>query len=528
MDRPKSQPKVQLFLLAVIALLAVLTFDHGRYGYERLSYAYDLNFWSEDFFMTGMMKLRAGVPLYGPVGEANSSVYAPGQTLLHYALLAPFDAELSLRPNKLLGYVFVVVAAAVGALAGLRLISATGRLRVLLGAALGLALALVLLSNPVVDGLHPSNLEACVLAGAALACGKLPTLAVGRRRAVLVLLPVAALLVKQNSGAIVLVSLGLAAATSAAVPGRERRLDLLALLLGAASTGLMLHLVGGTHFWDWGVTLLRAHAIEWHRVWRQADGIGMWFVPVTLVALARLVWALARHAPMDVVWLRTATPCLLYALVALAAAVKTRGGANNLASLGFALALVALPALLSMVVAEKARWARLVAAGVLLVQVVSWRSQRYVPNAEDLDLAETVCAYAAKRMQCGERVWLGRGALCYARSGNAVPPDRMTSVRDVVAAGRFAELALLERLQRAEYDEVMLHEADMRFLGPKFWPRLKEKYRLFHAGSEQAEGDYWRHGFQGWGSRRMLYFERKSDAGKHSSDANYGCDLASR
>ncbi len=528
MDRPGKQPKVQLFLLAVIAVSVVLVADHGRRAYQRLAYAFDLNFWSEDFFVTGMMKLRVGVPLYGPVSEANSSVYAPGQTLLHYALLAPLGAELSLSANKVLGYIFVVVAAVLGALVGLRLISAPGRLRVLLGAALGLALGLVLMANPVVDGLHPSNLEACVLAAATLACCALPTLTIWRRRALLLLLPVAALLVKQNGGVVVLVSLGLAAGFSTSLPGRVRRLDLLTLLLGAASAGLLLHLLGGKHFWDWGVTLLRAHAIEWHRVWRLTDGIGMWFVPVTLVALARLGWALVRHAPADVVWLRTATPCLLYAPLAVAAAVKTRGGSNNLASLGFALALVAIPALLSLVVAAKTRWAPVVAAGVLLLQLVTWRSHRYVPNGEDLDLAETVCNYAAKRMQCGERVWLGRGAICYARGGAAAATDRMTSVRDVVAAGRFTELALLERLQRAEYDVVMLHEADMRFLGPKFWPRLKEKYRLFHAGAEQAEGDYWRHGFQGWGSRRMLYFERRSDAGKHTSDASYGCGLAAR
>lgn len=521
MHRSAQLSWLRPLLWALTAPLLWLVGGHLQVARLRLDYAWDLNFWSEDFFFTSLLKLRAGSALYGPIADANSSVYAPGQIWLHYALLAPFGAELSVAAHKLVEHGIALSAVAVATMLGLELTRGSplsGRLR---GFVLAPSFALAVYSNPLVDGLHPCNLEALFLAAAAWLSLAMPRLRSAARGAGLLLLPTLAFLGKQSMGAVVLVTLAVVAVTT--LPRMQRRASLLYLALGACGGLALIHLLLGRNFWQWGVVLLGQHAFEWHRVRGLASGVGPWFAPVLVLTVARLGRALLRRSDDGRVWLRAGAVVLVFAPAALLALFKTRGGSNNTASLGFALCLVALPALLDDLARSTRRW--LAAGGVALwvCQALLWRNHRYVPTARDHELAAATCDYAATRMRCGERVWLGRGASCYARGGRHELLDRMPSVRDVVTAGRQQELGLLQRLDDAEYDLILLHEADLRFLGPSFWPRLNRHYRLFQTGGEHAEGDYWVHGFQGWGSRRVLYYERKRDQGSHRKDAHYGC-----
>src|SRR6185436_9215028 len=63
----------------------------------RVPFRCDLYGWAESPFMTDMLKLASGRPLYGPPADLNSFVYAPGLHYLTYALLAPFDLALDVR-----------------------------------------------------------------------------------------------------------------------------------------------------------------------------------------------------------------------------------------------------------------------------------------------------------------------------------------------------------------------------------------------------------------------------------------------
>src|SRR3546814_7800720 len=60
----------------------------------RVPFPCDVYNWAESPFMTNMLKLAPGQPLYGPPGELNSFVYSPGLPYLAYALLAPFGLAL--------------------------------------------------------------------------------------------------------------------------------------------------------------------------------------------------------------------------------------------------------------------------------------------------------------------------------------------------------------------------------------------------------------------------------------------------
>src|SRR5262245_42695604 len=51
---------------------------------RRVFFPYDLMVWADDYVLSELLKLRTGEPLYGPYGDVNSFVYAPGVPLLHH------------------------------------------------------------------------------------------------------------------------------------------------------------------------------------------------------------------------------------------------------------------------------------------------------------------------------------------------------------------------------------------------------------------------------------------------------------
>ncbi|HVU00879.1 MAG TPA: hypothetical protein VHE30_03975, partial [Polyangiaceae bacterium] len=195
---------------AVLAVLvpgaAVLVALHVSRIAERLRYPYDLILWGDDYFMTSMAKLAAGVPLYGPLADANSTVYAPGGAWLHHALLAPFHLDTSLHANRVLTLCWLTLALAVGTFTVSKLSrrrdgALESRVDESLSAALAfLVLALVALSNPVGDSLHPTDLELLVLSSSLAVLAAWRELSPGRRLVANVLLPAAAVLSKQTAG----------------------------------------------------------------------------------------------------------------------------------------------------------------------------------------------------------------------------------------------------------------------------------------------------------------------------------------
>jgi len=69
----------------------------------------DLSVWSEAPFLVNMLKLRAGLPLYGAMADANSYSYSPGVELLHYPLLRPLGLDLSLGAHRVLVIAYQVL-----------------------------------------------------------------------------------------------------------------------------------------------------------------------------------------------------------------------------------------------------------------------------------------------------------------------------------------------------------------------------------------------------------------------------------
>jgi hypothetical protein len=133
----------------------------------RIQFPWDLFIWPESPFMTNMLKLELGQPLFGPPADSNSFVYSPGLEYLTYAVLKPFGAHLDIRYCRLVNVSFGVLA---GVLAGLGIQRALQWLapnfaRTRFGW-LGCGVAvLVIFRNFTADVTHPDNLVMLHTAG---------------------------------------------------------------------------------------------------------------------------------------------------------------------------------------------------------------------------------------------------------------------------------------------------------------------------------------------------------------------------
>jgi hypothetical protein len=96
-----------LFALAVLGCLAMAAYQLAN----RLPYPWDLYIWSESPFLTNLLKIDAGLPVFTPPEQANSFVYSPGLEYLTYALLRPSGRHLDIRYCRAVSVGFAVLAA---------------------------------------------------------------------------------------------------------------------------------------------------------------------------------------------------------------------------------------------------------------------------------------------------------------------------------------------------------------------------------------------------------------------------------
>ena len=472
-----------------------LALDALRRAAHQARFPFDLNFWSEDYFMTAMLRLDAGAPTYGPIAEAGSSIYSPGGPWLHYALLAPLGLATSVAANRMLSQLGVLTAIALGTWFALVIAKPAERaMRIATAALAAAALTLAAYANPVAVSLHPVTWEMPVLAAAMLVLAKWDDLSPRSRMIACVLLPALGFLAKQTAGPTV------ALALAVVMLGDRKSLAIVPIvsLVGAA---LALHIGTAGAFTDWGLSLLAAQGFEGGSKWHDDFlGMGVWFSPALLGALLYI----HKH---DRAWLRAALVPLIYAPACLLAFAKTLGGPNNVAALGFVVSISAVGAWL-VLLRERAS-----ATALLLAHLVLLHPRRHVPTDFDHANAERICAYARARSACGEKVLLGRGTSCTAPG---VPRDRMVAIHDAFAAGRASNLSVWDRIGRSEYDLVLIHHTDLHRFGKLLWPKLSAKYRAFYTSPQADPDDFWKRAWQGYASQRMLFFERADQAGQHA------------
>ncbi len=262
----------------------------------------DLMIWSEAPALTNLLKLHEGEPFYGPLEWVNSHSYSPGLELTQYALLRPFQLELSLRAHRALGLLWQLASAAVLGRALYPWLSA--RLRPALGGfaypVLLIASANVTLSSLLSPHVHPDHLlMLCFSAALALCLRSDPF---GRRDwLALALLPMVATLFKLTGAGI---GVGLVLAVLF-----ERRWTALAPLgvsgvLALASIPLFDATLG--QFSVYAIRLQASPQVFWGRLADVPSSAPGLIVIVSSLAVAGATWRGVARASV-----RAATRCLL-------------------------------------------------------------------------------------------------------------------------------------------------------------------------------------------------------------------------
>jgi hypothetical protein len=133
----------------------------------RAKFPWDLFVWPESPFMTNMLKLELGQPLFGAPAEGNSFVYSPGLEYLTFAILKPFGLHLDIRFCRLVN---VVIGLLAGVLAGfalhraVKMVVPENRFPRFAWLGAGVA-ALVIFRNFTADVTHPDNMVMLHTAG---------------------------------------------------------------------------------------------------------------------------------------------------------------------------------------------------------------------------------------------------------------------------------------------------------------------------------------------------------------------------
>ncbi|MCA9628328.1 MAG: hypothetical protein KC766_11705 [Myxococcales bacterium] len=517
----------------LMALLGWQLVTVASHVWERLHFPYDLLYWPDDYYLTTLLRIDLGESPYGNPADANSWIYMPGGPYLGWLLLKPLGLVRSFFAHKLLSQIWLVVA----------VLLATGLGRGIMGSelgaapsaamkstlrwasvGLGMALALAAYMNPVADSLHPTNLELAVLAAASWTAFAAPRLSPGRRLALWATLPVLALCFKQTGAVAVTASLALVGVVTPGIPRRERALLVASAALSPALVFCAMWLTWGHDFIAWVWEIPSAAGIQSFKLKDFKSGIGILLYPMLLLVLFRCFLALRHHRQSrNGAYLRAALPTLCYTPLAIVALFKSLGGPNNLMVLLFLYSMLGAPLLF---LRANAGLPALQAAHSLVLAVLClsiWRPTKRLPAPEDYTYGRRLCAYVHARERCGERVYLGRGAVCYLR-GDVVPLDRVMSAEDVSLSSY--PLGYAERLRNAEYDVVVATQHDLfsPWLKQAQWPAMLQQYSIFGRLDGGPHGDVWSEGL-GELMGPTGFYERKREQGKHSLSQPERCDF---
>ncbi len=568
--QPSTQPSRAGQALAWLSLSALI----GALGWKlwstlllvirRLRFPYDLMYWPDDYYLSMVLRLELGLGAYGPPSDASSWIYSPGAPALGWALLSPLGLERSYLAHKWLAQLWFWLAVLAGLWLGRQVLrgerAARGdkrRLSALELSVLGAVLALAALMSPIADSLHPTNLELTCLCLASVACAALPRLTPAKRLLVCFTLPALALWFKQTGAVAVTASLMTSCLLTPQLKRGERLRLMLATALGAGCLLGALRLLHGPYFIAWVWEIPSAAGFQSFKTRDLSSGLGILVYPMLLLVLLRLFWrpkppaaqaspphqapsdhqhevehdqprsasrslsAGAPFAPSEPLtavfpygnYLRLCLPTLFYTPLALLALFKTLGGPNNLTALLFLYTALGAPLLIDGLL-RGAAWRRAAHAAALTLCVFAlWSPKKRLPTTADYRYGAQLCELVAARQACGERVYLGRGMVCF-MEGSELPKDRVMAAEDV-SQSRYP-LGYGERLRAEHYDVVIGASSDLLspWLKEAQWPVLKERYVAFGRLDAGPPGDVWTEGFANHMGPTVL-FERLSQKGSH-------------
>ena len=480
--------------VTVAAMLAILAYQLAG----RVIFPWDKLLWCESPFLTDMLKLAEGRPIFGDPDDANSFVYSPGIAYLTFALLKPFGLHLELPFIRMVSIGIALVAAVIMGRLMARAIPASSRARSFVPVASGVSF-LVLAQNWNVDIPHPDNLQ--ILHAVATFAICLTALDSKDFRLALGAAAFAGLgILTKQSGALVLV-----ATVLALVAGRQWSVRQYALigLVGMVSLGVSALPVAATenarfHAFE----VIAGHSVDLGRYVREFPDVFLSY-PHRVLLLAIFAVVLVRSSRTGfTTWQRTwacFAICLLPAQVV--AFAKDGAGANSWTMIDAFLLLYTWPLIASRGPITGRGWAAIALVLALL-------PVKEIPDAHDLRYNAEIEARIAADLREGKRVLLAHGTSSLIRAGHdGVPLDRANSIYETLYAGMPRTDGIERRIRELYYDRIYV-DVDLSWYGLPVAELLSSYYLLVDEidGPRRRHEDYihllpfWhpymRHGYQ--------------------------------
>lgn len=165
---PSLTPPWQRWLIRFLSVVVVFYLVWlGVMVGLRAKFPWDLFMWPESPFMTNMLKLELGQPIFTSPADGNSFVYSPGLEYLTFAILKPLGLHLDIRYCRLVNVAFGLLAGIVAGFAlhrAVKMVAPDNRFPRLAWLGGGVA-TLVIFRNFTSDVTHPDNLVMLHTAG---------------------------------------------------------------------------------------------------------------------------------------------------------------------------------------------------------------------------------------------------------------------------------------------------------------------------------------------------------------------------
>jgi len=423
----------------------------------RVPFPCDLFFWAESPFMTDMLKITNGLPIYTDPTDANSFVYPPGLLYLTHAVLGPLGLALDIRACRVVNILIGVAAALTSASI---VTSLASELRAGLSRRAFFALAfasatLLIFSNPSATVPHPDSLHALHASATLL----LTYTALHRRSLAFALaaMAVAGLGVfTKQPAALSVIGVG-----AALLVGHRWGRQPAALLLatGLSVTGVaMASLLVPPNARFFLFSLPAAQGIQW---WKIIGLVDMFFrgnrivllvlAPACVLYLHRRGGEAGRHFVLA--WSLVG---VFEVLPNVSAVLKTMGASNNLTIMGLWLFLPVWAVLGYGGAEDRASGlagARLVGVAAILLSLFP---AQLPPSASQQLYCRRLIDTIGADLRAGKRVLLGHGTTPLIWNGSTdVPRFRSNTILELSVGGKTQLLAAIQdKVERARYDRV--------------------------------------------------------------------------
>jgi hypothetical protein len=442
---------------------------------SRMRFPWDLLIECESAFLTDMLKLSQGAPLFGPATDVNSSLYSPALEYVTYILLKPLGLQLDVRYCRLVTVLIGFAAAACAACVVARLTArdSDGRPRRLVSPLAFCVASLLLFKNFIADVPHPDNLAALDLMAMLLLCHTARTRTrLGPALAAAVLAGIGVLIKLELALAPVGVLLSLLVGTAWA-PRQRVWIVVTALMAWFAAVTLLLW-SENARFFVLHVALSRHLHAE--RVWSLAYHLvrGPYLVLAVVVVPCALQLYERRDAAtrqLLLVWLCLGGAAVLPHFLAYVAGM----GDYDMLSIGGVWAFVIVWPVLT---EGRDAWrsvAGLLRFTVAVVLIATLVPVKLPPPAEAYRYGDQLERLVRADVAAGRTVLLAHGTMPLIRSGStSIPRDRGAAMTALRSCGVTAPLrSSQDRIRRHAYDRIYSNALAYEWL----MPMILESYR---------------------------------------------------